>query len=89
MTKISIEKTHIFLEKYCCWILGAILISLLFCNAFIYYKYIYLATTAEITLTIEKTVVNEEMLNEVLREIENREETLIRVQTSKYADPFN
>ena len=89
MTKNLIENTRIFLEKYYSWILGAVLILLLLCNAFVYYKYVYSATTAEINLTIEKTTVNKEMLNKVLEEIENREKTLIRVQTSKYADPFN
>ena len=87
--KISIEKTNFFLKKYYRLILGIIFILLLCLNVFVYYKYVYLATKAEISVTVERASVNEKILNEVLEEIDIREKTLIRIETNKYFDPFN
>lgn len=87
--EISFKKINSFLGKYYKWILGVILV-LLFCfNAFIYYNYVYLATKADISATVEKVSVNEEVLNKVLEEIRIKEEALVRIETETYFDPFN
>jgi len=38
--------------------------------------------------TIERAVINEENLNKVLDNLETREDNLMRVQKTDYADPF-
>ena len=87
--EISFEKINSFLEKYYKLMLGLTLVMLLCLNAFIYYNYVYLATKAEISATIEIVSVDENVLNKVLEEIKIKEESLIRIETNKYADPFN
>lgn len=87
--EILFKKINSFLEKYYKWILGLILVLLLFFNAFIYYNYVYLATKTEVSATVEKISVNEKVLNKVLEEIRIKEEALIRIETETYFDPFN
>jgi len=87
--EISFEKINLFLEKYYKLILGAIFVLLLCLNAFIYYNYVYLATKAEVSATVESVSIDEEVLSKVLGEIRIKEKALIRIETDKYFDPFN
>lgn len=87
--EILIEKINSFLEKYYRFILAAIFVLLLCLNIFVYYKYVFLAGGAEINNATKGVSVNEEVLNSVLGEIDIREKTLIRIETSEYFDPFN
>ena len=86
--KISFKKIHNFFKKYYPWILGIIFILLISLDVFIYYQYVYLTMKARPEITDEGMVINQEILQEVLNNLDKREETLFRVKTTQYADPF-
>jgi len=85
---ISVDLIYKILKKYRLLILG-IFFALLICfNALVYYQYVFMAMRAHPDPTIERAVINEENLNKVLDNLETREDNLMRVQKTDYADPF-
>ena len=76
------------MKAYERWILGFILLLFLIFNALIVYRYIYLATNQKLELGLEKTEINQEILDKILEEIEERRETLSRALKTQYPDLF-
>ena len=68
-------------------ILGIIFALLICLNALIYYQYV-LAVRFQPEITIEKTTIDQETLQEVLDNVAFREENLWRVEDTRYYDPF-
>jgi len=89
MVKITFKKAHNFLKKYYFHILSIVFIILISFNFFIYYKYVYLLTNVEIETINEEVKIDQQTLQNVLDNINIREDNLNRVQTNKYFDPFN
>lgn len=85
----SIEKTSYFIKKYYFWILGLILLILLCFNIVIYYQYVYMTLNTKIVSVDGNIVIDEEIIGKVMEIIEKREESLIRVKTKDYSNPFN
>jgi len=89
MTVTIFEKTHSFLKKYRFYILGIIFIILISFNFYIYYKFVYLLTDIEIEAIADEIEIDQQTLQNVLNNINIREDNLKRIQTNKYFDPFN
>ena len=85
---INFRKTYFFLKAYEQWILGFILLLFLILNALIVYRYIYLATNQKSELGFEKTEINQEILDKILKETKERRETLSRALKTQYPDLF-
>lgn len=86
--RISIDLVYKFLKKYRLLILGIFFAILICFNALVYYQYVFLTMRAHPEPIIERLVINEEDLNKVLSNLETREDNLMRVEESRYADPF-
>jgi len=86
--RISVDLVYKILKKYRLLILGIFFAVLICFNALVYYQYVFMAMRAHPEPIIEKAVINEENLNKVLGNLETREDNLIRVQETRYADPF-
>jgi len=89
MAKISFKKIHNFSKKYYFYVLGTIFIILICFNFFIYYKYVYLLTNIDIGTINDEIKIDQQALQNVLDNINMREDNLHRIQTNKYFDPFN
>jgi len=89
MIKISFKKISDFLKKYYFWILGFIFLLLICFNLFIYYKNIYLLVRTDPGFVIKEITIDRQILKNVLKNIEVREENLDRVRKKQYSDPFN
>jgi len=89
MTKISFKKIHNLSKKYYFYILGIIFIILICLNLFVYYKYVYLLTNIDMKVINDEVKIDQQALQNVLDNIEMREDNLDRIQTNKYFDPFN
>ncbi len=76
------------MTKYYRWILVIIFILLICFNAFIYYQYIYLAVRARPESQGKEVAIDQETLEEVLENLNLREENLSRVKKTRYASPF-
>lgn len=87
--ELKLIETYNFLRKYYPTILLVVFASLICLNLFVYYQYVYLPTKAQADSNIEKTVIDAEILDEVLIDIKEREGNLSRVKKTRYADPFN
>jgi cell division protein YceG involved in septum cleavage len=87
--KISPQKISNFLKKYYFWILGAIFFLLLCLNAFIYYQCVYLTTNTQPKAIGREVTIDEETLNKIMKNIEERKESLSRAKTTKYFNPFD
>ena len=86
--RLSVDLVYKILKKYRLLILG-IFFALLICfNALVYYQYVFLTMRAHPEPIIEKAVIDEENLSKVLGNLETRENNLMRVEKSQYADPF-
>jgi len=89
MLKIpSSAKIYNFLKKYYPVILGIILALLICFNAGVYYQYVYLIIRTQPRPSLETIAIDQEILEEVLNNLDIREETLWRVKQTYYADPF-
>ncbi len=86
---LSLEKISIFLKKYHFFILGIVLFLLLSFNFFIYYKYVYVVMNINVDPVDDRIVVDEDILEKVIENINERKENLIRVKTENYYTPFN
>lgn len=86
--KISSEKIYKFLNKYYKWILLAVFIILLCFNAYFYYKYIYLATEAQLEITHKEAGINQLTLQKILDNLDLRDRNLLRINSTDYRDPF-
>jgi hypothetical protein len=82
------KKIYIILKAYQWRILAIFLFLLLCLNLFIFYQYAFCTTRTQLELEIEEVVINQEALEKVLANIEEREETLSRVLSTSYPDPF-
>ncbi len=90
MERISILiNIYNFLRKHYPIILGIFFASLICINIFVYYQYVHLAMETQTELNIEKIVIDQETLEKVLSDINEREENLSRVRKTQYYDPFN
>lgn len=87
--KILPKKISYFFKKYHFLILGVVLVVLLAFNVFIYYKYVYLTVNAQIQPAGEEITINNDVLDKVMKNINEREDNLLRVETRKYYNPFN
>jgi len=89
--KVSFSPAKIsnFLKKYHFWILGAILLLLLCFNAFIYYQHVYLIMNTKVIPTDSGIVIDQEILDKVTDQIDQREDNLKRVETEDYFNPFS
>ncbi len=85
----STEKIACFLKKYYFWILGFILLALLCFNSFIYYNYVYLTMNAKVVPADGKISIDEEIIEKINIIIEEREDSLTRVKTKNYYNPFD
>ncbi len=89
MIKIpSLAKTYNFLKKYYPVVLGIILALLICFNLFIYYQYVYLTIRSQAKPSLEKVTIDQEILEEVLNNLNVREETLWRIEDTGYVNPF-
>jgi hypothetical protein len=88
LKKLPLEKIEHFLKNYHLWILGIIFALLLCLNGLIYYQYVYLAIKAQPKPILEEVVIDQETLDKVLDNLDIRIETLSRVETTAYSDPF-
>jgi len=84
-----LETIYVFLSKYYRVILGVIFVLLLVFNVFISYKYVYLTMKVQPEPDIERVSIDQGLLENVLADLEEREDVLRRVKTSSYPDPFN
>lgn len=89
MIKFLPKKIFDYLKKYYLWIIGIIFILLISINIFIYYQYVYLTMKTPPELANEEIVINEKIFQKVQENIEKREDTLSRVEETKYYNPFN
>jgi len=87
--KVSLEQIYKFLKKYGPWILGFVFVALLAFNIFIYYQYVYQNLKKEPEVKVRKTLINQEKMQKVLRNLEIRQKNLERVLKKEYSDPFN
>jgi hypothetical protein len=78
-----------FLKKYYPIILLVVFISLTCLNVFVYYQYFYLPTRDQASSNIEGAIIDREVLDKILTDVREREETLYRVRETEYPDPFN
>ena len=85
----SIEKTSYFIKKYYFWILGLILLILLCFNIVIYYQYVYMTLNTKVVSVDGNIVIDQEIIGKVMEIIREREDSLIRVKTKDYFNPFN
>lgn len=85
----TFEKATNFLKKYHFWILGLILLILLCCNALVYYNHVYLTMNAKVMPADGKVSIDEETVEKITNIIIQREETLVRVKTKDYFNPFD
>jgi hypothetical protein len=88
LKKPSPEKIYNFLKKYYRWILGIIFALLICLNVLVYYQYIYLTIKSQPELILDKVTIDQETLQNVLDNLEMREESLWRVKHTHYTDPF-
>ena len=86
--RISVDLVYKILKKYRLLILGIFFAVLICFNALVYYQYVFMVMRAHPEPIIEKAVINDENLNKVLSNLETREDNLIRIQETQYADPF-
>ena len=84
----SLIKIYNFLKKYYSVILGIILALLICFNVFVYYQYVYLTIKSQARPSLETVAIDQEILEEVLNNLNIREETLWRVKQTHYSDPF-
>lgn len=77
------------MKKNCPWVIGIIFVLLISINIFIYYQYVYLTMKTQPELANEEILINEEIFQKVQDNIEKRENTLSRVEETKYYNPFN
>ena len=85
----SIEKTTYFFKRYYFWILGVILLILFCFNIFIYYQYVYLTTNTNVVPIDGRIVIDEEVIEKITKVIEEREDSLVRVKSKDYFNPFD
>jgi len=89
MQEASFKKINSFLKKYYFYILGLVFIILICLNFFIYYEHVYLLTDMKIGIVNDEVKIDEEVLQNVLDNIDMREDNSRRIQENKYFDPFN
>lgn len=89
MKEISFGKINSLLKKYYFYILGFLFVILICINFFIYYQYVYLLTDIEIGIINDEVKIDQETLQNVLDDINMREDNLDRIQENRYFDPFN
>lgn len=87
--KITVEKIHSYLQKYSLVILSVLLITLFFLNGLVYYHYVYMVTKIRPQPNLREVVIDQETIDKVLENIEEREGNLLRVLANPYNNPFN
>lgn len=91
MTKISsfsFKKLYLFIRTKKRIVLGLFFVLLLIFNILIFYQYIFLTTKAPTEFKSKETTIDNETLQKVLMNIEERQKTLQRVLNAEYSDPF-
>lgn len=89
LKKIPIQKINSFIKENYLKIGAVIFVLLIAANICVFFKYIYLPTSrVKVSSEIEQTKINESLLEEVLGDIEVRENNLKRVEGTNYRDPF-
>ena len=65
------------------------MLGILMINALIFYQYVYLVVESEQSYISQKLSVNQEKLQKILENIEDRENNLSRVVEIEYPDLFS
>ena len=89
MKRLSIENIYQFLNKHYRLIIGSVFTLLVVIWGLIYYQNIYIPTTIDPALMDHKVLVNEEGLQAVLADLEDREDNLNRALKKTYPDLFS
>ena len=88
LKKIPPKKIYSFLFKYYRFILLGILVILICLKILIDYQYIFLTVRAELEPVGKRVLIDQEILEEVLNGLDQREENLFRARKTQYPDPF-
>ena len=88
MHKLNLEKTNHFLVRYYHFVLGIFFVLLICLGLMVYYQLVYLTMKAKPELTLEKTTIDQEKLEMVLNNLEQRENNLERIRQTSYSNPF-
>ncbi len=84
----STAKILNFLGKYYLWIAGVVFLLCFILNIYIYYQSIYLVLNTPVDVESSELILDQELLDQVLGEIEQRKNQLEEIEGGYYSNPF-